>query len=44
MTTWKANKHKRIATSWLSRELMIGGQQVTQDTNRGDQFVPAIVH
>ncbi|KAH6870641.1 hypothetical protein BKA58DRAFT_180334 [Alternaria rosae] len=34
----------RIASSWVSKELMIGGQQVDEDVNRGDQFVPAIVH
>lgn len=37
-------KHSRIATSWISRELMIGGQQLEEEKNRGDQFVPAIVH
>lgn len=36
--------HSRIATSWISRELMIGGQQLDEDKNRGDQFVPVIVH
>ncbi|KAF1924614.1 uncharacterized protein M421DRAFT_278083 [Didymella exigua CBS 183.55] len=36
--------HPRIATSWMSRELMIGGQQLAEQKNRGDQFVPAIVH
>ncbi|KAI8934517.1 hypothetical protein NX059_008216 [Plenodomus lindquistii] len=34
----------RTATSWISRELMIGGQQLDEEENRGDQFVPAIVH
>jgi hypothetical protein len=34
----------RVVTSWISRELMIGGQQVDEEENRGDQFVPAIVH
>ncbi|KAK8052368.1 hypothetical protein PG993_003753 [Apiospora rasikravindrae] len=35
----------RVATSWLSAGLMVGGQTVTGETkNRGDQFVPAIVH
>ncbi|OAG07799.1 uncharacterized protein CC84DRAFT_1186638 [Paraphaeosphaeria sporulosa] len=37
-------KHSRVATSWISRELMIGGQSVNETVNRGDQFVPAIVH
>jgi hypothetical protein len=36
--------HSRVATSWLSRELMIGGIQLSEEKNRGDQFVPAIVH
>jgi hypothetical protein len=35
---------KRIATSWLSKPLMIGGQQVKETVARGGQFVPAIVH
>lgn len=34
----------RIATSWLSKEVMIGGEQLAEDVNRGSQFVPAIVH
>jgi hypothetical protein len=34
----------RIVTSWISKELMIGGQQLDEEENRGDQFVPAIVH
>ena len=34
----------RIATSWLSKPLMIGGQQLAETVNRGQQFVPAIVH
>ncbi|KAL5385848.1 hypothetical protein PMIN02_008721 [Paraphaeosphaeria minitans] len=37
-------KQPRVATSWISRELMIGGQSVNETVNRGDQFVPAIVH
>ncbi|KAH6633635.1 hypothetical protein C7974DRAFT_175649 [Boeremia exigua] len=37
-------KHSRIATSWVSHDLMIGGQQLDEEKNRGDQFVPAIVH
>nr|GFD56048.1 hypothetical protein [Tanacetum cinerariifolium] len=28
----------------MSRELIIGGQQLDEPKNRGDQFVPAIVH
>ncbi|KAM5350119.1 hypothetical protein ACJ41O_006624 [Fusarium nematophilum] len=35
---------KRLVTSWMSAPLMIGGQSVDEDENRGDQFVPAIVH
>ncbi|KAF4458742.1 2-aminoadipate transaminase, partial [Fusarium albosuccineum] len=38
------NAPVRIATSWMSAPLMIGGEQVEEDVNRGDQFVPAIVH
>jgi len=34
----------RHAQSWLSKELMIGGQTLAEDVNRGKQFVPAIVH
>ncbi|KAH8884077.1 hypothetical protein GQ53DRAFT_880375 [Thozetella sp. PMI_491] len=34
----------RVATSWLSAPLMIGAQQVAETVNRGNQFVPAIVH
>jgi hypothetical protein len=34
----------RITTSWVSAPLMIGGQQVNETVNRGQQFVPAIVH
>ncbi|KAF1971597.1 hypothetical protein BU23DRAFT_600153 [Bimuria novae-zelandiae CBS 107.79] len=37
-------KHSRTATSWISRELMIGGESFVESVNRGDQFVPAIVH
>ncbi|KAF2188864.1 hypothetical protein K469DRAFT_724231 [Zopfia rhizophila CBS 207.26] len=36
--------YTRIATSWISKELMIGAEQVDETKNRGDQFVPAIVH
>lgn len=35
---------KRIATSWISAPLQIGGQTVVEEANRGNQFVPAIVH
>ncbi|XPS81354.1 hypothetical protein M3J07_013318 [Ascochyta lentis] len=38
------SKYSRVATSWMSRELMIGGQKLDEQENRGDQFVPAIVH
>jgi hypothetical protein len=34
----------RIATSWLSKPLMIGGQQLAETLARGQQFTPAIVH
>lgn len=34
----------RVATSWLSAEVMIGGVSVAETVNRGEQFVPAIVH
>lgn len=34
----------RVASSWLSAGLMIGGQTVAETVNRGNQFVPAIVH
>ncbi|KAK8867447.1 hypothetical protein PGQ11_006025 [Apiospora arundinis] len=40
-----ADSEFRVATSWLSAGLMAGGQTVKGETkNRGDQFVPAIVH
>jgi hypothetical protein len=45
-TIWddlKGNK-KRIATSWIRSTLQIGAETVVETTNRGDQFVPAIVH
>lgn len=38
------NNHTRTATSWLSKPLMVGAQQVSETINRGKQFVPAIVH
>ncbi|KAH8600015.1 hypothetical protein B0O99DRAFT_649437 [Bisporella sp. PMI_857] len=34
----------RVAQSWLSKELIIGGQTVAEAVNRGKQFVPVIVH
>lgn len=34
----------RVATSWLSAEVMIGAETTGDTTNRGAQFVPAIVH
>ncbi|KAK1463511.1 hypothetical protein CMEL01_13580 [Colletotrichum melonis] len=34
----------RTTTSWVSAPLMIGGQELAETKNRGDQFVPAIVH
>jgi hypothetical protein len=45
-TIWddlKVNK-KRTATSWITAPLQIGGETVIEEVNRGDQFVPAIVH
>lgn len=40
----EAGSPRRVATSWMSAPLMIGAEQVNEDENRGDQFVPAIVH
>ncbi|TDZ38460.1 hypothetical protein C8035_v004776 [Colletotrichum spinosum] len=34
----------RTTTSWISAPLMVGGQQLAETRNRGNQFVPAIVH
>lgn len=34
----------RVATSWVSSPLMIGAESLAETVNRGDQFVPAIVH
>lgn len=34
----------RLATSWLSAEVMIGGMSLAETANCGEQFVPAIVH
>ena len=33
----------RVVTSWITAPLMIGAQKVTETTNRGQQYVPAIV-
>lgn len=38
------NDTTRTATSWMSKNLMIGGQQLAETTARSGQFVPAIVH
>lgn len=38
------SNESRIATSWISEKLMIGGQQIAEMVNRGQQFTPAIVH
>jgi len=38
------SNNSRVVTSWLSSEVMIGGQTVAETKNRGNQFVPAIVH
>ncbi|EXK27371.1 hypothetical protein FOMG_16179 [Fusarium oxysporum f. sp. melonis 26406] len=37
------SNNPRHVTSWLSAELMIGGQTVSETKNRGNQYVPAIV-
>lgn len=34
----------RSTTAWISAPLMVGGVRQAEDVNRGDQFVPAIVH
>ncbi|KAG6356048.1 hypothetical protein INS49_015433 [Diaporthe citri] len=34
----------RVATSWLSADVMIGGIAQAETEDRGNQFVPAIVH
>ncbi|KAF2004258.1 hypothetical protein P154DRAFT_543410 [Amniculicola lignicola CBS 123094] len=34
----------RYADSWLTNEMMIGGETLAEDINRGKQFTPAIVH
>lgn len=34
----------KVATSWLSKSVMIGGQQLAETVNRGKQFVPAVIH
>ncbi|KAJ5383249.1 hypothetical protein N7517_001160 [Penicillium concentricum] len=38
-----ADAEVRVVTSWMSAPLMIGAQQVNETTNRGKQYVPAIV-
>jgi len=39
-----SNSTTRTVTSWLSRDLMIGGQALAEEVVRGKQFVPSIVH
>lgn len=39
-----SSSYVRVATSWVSGPLMIGAESVSEVENRGDQFVPAIVH
>ncbi|KAF4544405.1 uncharacterized protein LTHEOB_5975 [Lasiodiplodia theobromae] len=39
-----SSSYVRVATSWLSGPLMIGAESIAETANRGDQFVPAIVH
>jgi hypothetical protein len=34
----------RHADSWLSNDMMIGGQTLAENVNRGKQFTPVIVH
>ncbi|PVH88640.1 hypothetical protein DL98DRAFT_555658 [Cadophora sp. DSE1049] len=34
----------KTTTAWLSKYLMIGGQQLAETVDRGKQFVPAIAH
>ncbi|KAF3771106.1 hypothetical protein M406DRAFT_336623 [Cryphonectria parasitica EP155] len=34
----------RVATSWVSAEVMMGAEALAETVNRGAQFVPAIVH
>lgn len=36
--------NSRTTSSWLSMDLMIGGQQLEETVARGSQFTPAIVH
>lgn len=38
------SNHTRIATSYVSKKLMIGGMEHNETVVRGKQFVPAIVH
>lgn len=37
------SENARVVTSWLTSEVMIGGQTVDETKNRGNQYVPAIV-
>lgn len=39
-----SNDTIRTHTSWLSKNLMVGGQELAETTVRGKQFVPSIVH
>lgn len=34
----------RVATSWVSAELMVGAVSLAEEVGRGEQFVPAIAH
>lgn len=45
-TVWEEldGENVRNVTSWISAPLMVGGQSLAEDVNRGNQFVPAIVH
>ncbi|CZT02475.1 related to OrfH, unknown gene in trichothecene gene cluster [Rhynchosporium graminicola] len=36
--------NNRTTTAWISKSLMIGGQKLAENVDRGKQFVPAIVH
>jgi hypothetical protein len=38
------NSTTRTATSWMSKDIMIGGEQLAEEVARSGQFVPAIVH
>ena len=39
-----SNNTYRVATSWLSKYLMIGGMEQDETEDRGKQFTPATVH